>query len=88
MFLSPAPARGERVTVIFEIPGREPVRVALTYDETVELIHQKLNYDIDFWVYGALKKAQLELAGPEKGAVTITSIGGVPMARRAAGCIG
>lgn len=75
---TPAFARGERVTVFFEFPGREAVRVDLTYDETVELIHQKLNYDIDFWVYGALKKARLPSSQVRgKGGTTLTSIGGV-----------
>jgi hypothetical protein len=75
---SPAPALGERVTVTFEFPDRDPVRVPLTYDETVELINDKLNYKIDFWVYGALKKANLaSVEDRQDGHVTLTSIGGV-----------
>ena len=75
---SPAPALGERVTVTFEFPDRDPVRVPLTYDETVDLIDDKLNYKVDFWVYGALKKAKLaSVADRQDGDVTLTSIGGI-----------
>jgi hypothetical protein len=75
---APAAALGERVTVTFEFPDREPVRVDLTYEETVELIHEKLNYDLRFWVSGALKKARLSSSQVhEKGGLKITAIGGV-----------
>jgi hypothetical protein len=74
----PAFALGERVTVTFDLPDREPVRVALTYEETVPLVHDKLNYKIDFWVHGALIKAKLANAREIRdGHVTLTSIGGV-----------
>jgi hypothetical protein len=77
-FASSASAVGERVTVIFEFPAREPVRVDLSYEETVPLVGDKLNYKIDFWVRGALIKAQLaSTEETREGQVTLTSIGGV-----------
>jgi hypothetical protein len=76
--ISPAPALGERVVVTFEFPDRDPVRVPLTYDETVGLIHDKLNYKVEFWVHGALKKSQLaSVETALDGHVMLTSIGGV-----------
>jgi len=74
----PTFAVGERVTVFFEFPDRDPVRVDLTYEETVPLVNDKLNYKINFWVRGALLKAKLASTQETRdGHVTLTSIGGV-----------
>lgn len=74
----PSFAVGERVTVIFEFPDRDPVRVDLTYEETVPLVGDKLNYKIEFWVHGALLKAKLaSTVSRDDGHVTLTSIGGI-----------
>jgi len=64
--------------VKFEFPDRDAVSVAVTYDEVVALTHEKLPYTIEFWLKGALAKAELKYStSREGGHARITEIAGV-----------
>ena len=66
------------VPVTFEFGGRDPVTVSVTYEEVVELIHEKHPYMIQFWVAGALAKAVLKYSiERQQGHNRISEIAGV-----------
>jgi hypothetical protein len=71
-------AGGYVVAVSFEFPERPPVQVAISYSEVVELTGVKHPYKVEFWVRGALAKANLKYqADLVDGRRTITAIDNV-----------
>ncbi len=66
------------VTVSVEFPDREPVMIAITYDEVVKLTGDKLPYEVAFWVRGAFAKAGFEYSVEKVArAESVTSIAGL-----------
>jgi hypothetical protein len=79
LVIPPSLSAGEyAVAVSFEFPEKPPVQVAISYSEVVQLTGVKHPYKIEFWVRGALAKAELKYtADLVDGRRTITSIDSV-----------
>ena len=67
------------VSIVFEFPDRQPVRVNVSIDEAAQLTGQKLPYMIEFLTRAALLKAGLKYEVLETdGQRSITSIDSIP----------
>jgi hypothetical protein len=70
-----ANAKGVPVHVLIDFPDRPDLDIAVTYDEVVQLTGVKHPYYVEFWVRGALAKAQLKFEiAKEQGGKAVTSI--------------
>jgi hypothetical protein len=52
----------QSVDVSFEFPARPPVHVSVTLSEVTQLTGDKLPYKVEYWLLGALAKAELKYA--------------------------
>jgi hypothetical protein len=68
----------QTVAVSFELPERAPVRVAVSLSEVMQLTGVKHPYKVEFWVRGALAKAELKYdVELVDGRRSVTAIDGV-----------